>query len=144
MNAGGVDKACKSRECSLQLPAISIQLMSKFRFFEFRVYQDAKLFHRKIIYYTKNFPREFEYLKNQLKRAALSVVLNIAEGSGKDSDRDFNRYIQNSLGSINEVAACIDIIKDEKLLKEDIVIELITIAEHLKDSLGAFSKKLKS
>ena len=84
------------------------------------------------------------YLKNQLKRAALSVVLNIAEGSGKDSDRDFNRYIQNSLGSINEVAACIDIIKDEKLLKEDIVIELITIAEHLKDSLGAFSKKLKS
>ena len=144
MNAGGVDKACKSCEYSFQLSAIGLQLMSKFRFFKFRVYQDAKLFHRKVIYYTKNFPREFEYLKSQLRRAVLSVVLNIAEGSGKDSDRDFNRYIQNSLGSINEVAACIDIIKDEKLLDDKIAIELIAIAEYLKDSLGAFSKKLKS
>jgi four helix bundle protein len=118
--------------------------MKNFRFMNLRVYQDAKLFHRKIIYFTKNWPKEFEYLKIQLRRAALSVVLNIAEGAGKYSDKDFNRYIKNSLGSINESAACIDIALDEKLFDDKIAHELLSEASRLKDSLGSLSKKLKS
>ena len=144
MNAGGVDKACKSCDCSLQLPAFGYRLMKNFRFLNLRVYQDAKIFHRKVIYCTKVWPKEFEYSKNQLKRAALSVVLNIAEGAGKSSDKDFNRYIQNSLGSINESAACIDIAFSEKLLREEIYKDILEIMINLKNSLGSLSKKLKS
>ena len=118
--------------------------MNNFRFLKLRVYQDAKSFHRKVIYYTKGFPNDFFHLKDQLRRAALSVVLNIAEGSGKRSDKDFNRYINNSLGSINESGACCDISHDENLLTNEVFNELISLAEHLKDSLGALSKKLKS
>ena len=144
MNAGGVDKACKSSECSYQLSAFGNQLMKNFRFLELRVYQDAKIFHRKVIFYTKSWSREYDYLKNQLRRAALSVVLNIAEGSGKSSDKDFNRYIQNSLGSINESASCVDIAFDEKLLEKVAYEELFSLATNLKNSLGSLSKKLKS
>ena len=139
-----MDKACKSCECSLQLPALSYRLMSEFRFMKLRVYQDAKTLHRKIVFLTKDFPKEFLYLKDQLRRAVLSVALNIAEGSAKDSDKDFNRYIQNALGFISESAACVDIAKNESLISIDKADECLRDILRIKDSLGAFSKTLKS
>ena len=112
-----------------------------FRFNEFRVYQLAKELHREIFEFTKKFPRELDYLTNQIRRASLSVVLNIAEGSGKSSDRDFNRYINNALGSVYEVTACLDVTKD--LTRHDTT---MLIAKHLalRKQLGSFSKKLKA
>lgn len=118
--------------------------MNEFRFLEFRVYQDAKAFHHKIVFLTKEFPKEFLYLKDQLRRAALSVVLNIAEGSAKYSDKDFRRYIKNALGSITESAACLDVAKEENLIQEKKTNECFNEALRLKNSLGAFSKTLKS
>ena len=144
MNAGGVDKACKSCGRSLQLPALGSQLMENFRFLNLRVYEDAKIFHHKVISHTRDWPREFEYFRNQLRRATLSAVLNIAEGSAKYSDKDFNRYVTIALGSITECASCIDIALDEKLLVEEIHKELLNDAMNLKNSLGSLSKRLKS
>jgi|YelNatPaOPRAMG01_1025707.scaffolds.fasta_scaffold121719_1 four helix bundle protein len=118
--------------------------MKNFRFLKLRVYQEAKNFHRKAIYYSKGWSKEFDYLKNQLRKAALSIVLNIAEGSGKSSDNDFNRYILNSLGSTNESAACIDIAFGEKLLTHENYNELLSLALRLKNSLGSLSKRLKA
>jgi len=70
-------------------------------FLGFKVYQDAKYFYKVILKVTKNFPKIFDFeLTSQLRRASLPVILNIAEGSAKESDKDFNRYIENSLGSI--------------------------------------------
>jgi len=144
MNAGGVDKACKSSGCSFQHPVLGFQLMNTFRFLDLRVYRDAKVLHRTIVRGTKDIPREFFYLKDQIRRAALSVVLNIAEGSGKSSSKDFNRYVQNSLGSVNEVAACVDITFGEGIVLEEFAKEALTQARGLKNALGALSKKLKS
>ena len=143
MNAGGVDKACKSSDRSLQLSAIGYRPMSDFRFTKLRVYQDAKAFHRIIVFVSKAFPGEFSYLKSQMRRSSLSVVLNIAEGSAKDSDKDFNRYIQNALGSINESAAALEVASDAGLVDEKGTKEILELALQLKDALGAFSKTLK-
>lgn len=55
--------------------------------------------------------REFE-LTNQLKRAALSVSANIAEGYGRKTNKDFSQYISIALGSANEVLAFIDCIHE--------------------------------
>jgi four helix bundle protein len=144
MNAGGVSKACKLSGCGFQLSAISFRLMNEFRFTRFEVYQEAKCLHRKIVLVTRNFPLEFNYLKNQLRRCSLSTVLNIAEGSGKDSDKDFNRYIQNALGSINETAAGIDVSEMENLISGETKNELWNYALQVKQKLGALSKTLKS
>jgi len=118
--------------------------MNDFRFNKLQVYNDAKLLHRKIVFVTKHWPSDFYYLKDQVRRSSLSSVLNVAEGSGKDSDREFNRYIQNALGSANETAACIDVALGEKLLDAKTAEELLNLAEQLRNKLGALSKTLKS
>jgi len=112
-----------------------------FRFNEFRVYQLAKELHKEIFEFTKKFPRELEYLVNQIRRASLSVVLNIAEGSGKNSDKDFNRYIHNALGSVYEVTACLDVAKDLTRLNYE---SLMVRHYALRKQLGSFSKKLRA
>ena len=148
MNAGGVDKACKSNGCSSQLLASSNQLRyivhMAFRFRKFRVYQEAIEFHRCIVKLTKNFLLDFDYLRKQLRRASLSVVLNIAEGSAKNSDKDFRRYIGNSLGSLNEAIAGCEVALVEKLVSASDFELAEKMAENLINQLGSFSKRLKS
>ena len=52
---------------------------------------------------TQNFPREEIYgLTSQLRRAAVSISCNIAEGAGRSSKKEFIRFINIALGSLNE------------------------------------------
>ena len=99
--------------------------------------------YQKITKITKKFPRSYYYLADQLKRAMLSVCLNIAEGSAKSSDKDFARYLQNSMGSINEVVACLNICLYENLISEDEYQEMIKELEKIAKQIGSFIKKLK-
>lgn len=115
-----------------------------FRFRNFKVYQEAKDLHRKIFRLTNTFPRSSYYLADQAKRASLSILLNIAEGSSKQSDKDFNRFIAMSLGSADEVVACLEIALDEKLITQKEFSELERECEILSLQLGSFSKKLKA
>src|SRR4051794_9623514 len=48
------------------------------------------------------------YLRDQLLRASSSVVLNLAEGSGKPTKKDRIRFYAIALGSLREVQACAD------------------------------------
>ena len=117
--------------------------MRTFRFLDFDVYEKSKKLHREINAIVKNFPRSYYYLIDQIKRAILSVCLNIAEGSAKSSDKDFARYLQNSLGSINEVIACMDVCLDEGLITKSQFDEIEKDAENIAKQLGSFIKKLK-
>ena len=115
-----------------------------FRYRKFKVYQDAISLHSLIVQSVKNFPIEFRHLSDQVRRAALSVVLNIAEGSARFSDKDFNRFLGNSLGSTDEVVACCEVALNEKLIspKEFEIIESLGL--EISNQLGGLSKKLKS
>ena len=67
--------------------------------------------HNLYMYIRKNvalrFPKEERYeLTSQLLRAALSIPLNIAEGCGRYTDKDFTHFLDNSLGSTNESDYC--------------------------------------
>ncbi|MFA6296206.1 MAG: four helix bundle protein [Patescibacteria group bacterium] len=116
-----------------------------FRFRNFKVYKDSKIFYRNINNITKIFPKDCLYeLTSQLKRSALSIVLNIAEGSAKESDKDFKRYLGNSLGSINEVVACLDIAFESKYVSNEVYLKLVDQAQGIAKQLGGFYKKLKN
>jgi four helix bundle protein len=114
-----------------------------FRFLNFKVYKDSLELHLKIVRLTRKFKIEFYYLKDQIRRSSLSIVLNIAEGSAKTSDRDFNRYLENAMGSANETAAALNVAFSEKLVSDESYKELIALCENVVNQLGGFSKKLK-
>ena len=71
------------------------------------------------------------------------MILNIAEGSAKNSDKDFNRYIGNSLGSINESMAGCEVALGEQLITKQEFDAAEKAAEDLTNQLGSFSQKLK-
>ena len=116
-----------------------------FRFREFRVYQSAQIWIKNIFIVTVLIRNQkyFE-LSSQIERAAISVILNIAEGSDHGSDKDFNRFLDISLGSLNEVIAGLDIACESKLISLESLNTILIESEKLAKQLGAFKKALKS
>lgn len=77
-----------------------------FRFEGLEVFQLAIDFARVCYRMTKGFPRDEVFgLTAQLRRAATSVALNIAEGSGRGTRRDFMHFIDVAQGSVCETIA---------------------------------------
>ena len=119
--------------------------MEKFRFLKWKVYQDTKELFVLILNVVKKIPKEYRFeLGSQLIRASLSILLNIAEGSGKSSDRELNRFIDISLGSLNETLAAIDVLKDTKLITESDFNKIFKLIDEISNQLGGFKKKITS
>lgn len=115
--------------------------MDTFRFVKFPVYVKSKELFAKVSNKVENV-RDYS-LKDQTKRAALSIILNIAEGSAKKSDKDFARFIQISLGSVNELVACLEVLRDSGLINKSDFLNLFSECESIAKQLGGFSKKLQ-
>ncbi len=91
------------------------------------VYKRAFALAIKLHKITLSFPSFEKYeTGSQLRRAAVSVTLNIAEGYGrKDSAREFQHFLRNALGSCNEICVLLDIVKALGYIQEVIHKELI-------------------
>ena len=67
---------------------------------------------------TKNLPRGHADLANQIKRASISIPLNIGEGAGKRSKADSRKYFDIARGSAMECAAALDVCSVLEILSE--------------------------
>ena len=79
-----------------------------FGFQRLDVYRCSVLFLGRAAPLAERVPRGYGSLSDQLRRAALSVPLNIAEGSGKPTERDARRFYAIARGSALECAAIVD------------------------------------
>ena len=71
---------------------------------ELKVWEKSYNLCVKIYRITRKFPIEEKYvLTSQIRKSALSIPSNIAEGSGRGSDKDFSRFLDISLGSSFEL-----------------------------------------
>ncbi len=69
---------------------------------------------------TKGFPKEEIYgLTNQIRRAAVSVPSNIAEGSARQGNKEFVQFLYISLGSLTELETQLIIAKNLLFLSEE-------------------------
>ena len=68
------------------------------------VWQKSMKLSKEIYLLTKTFPKEELYgLTSQIRRCAISIPSNIAEGKGRNSDKEFIRFLQVALGSVYEL-----------------------------------------
>lgn len=90
-----------------------------FRFEKLNVWQKAFKLANEIDLLVQIFPkRELFSLSSQVKRAADSVVLNIAEGSTGQTKPEFKRFLNISLRSAVEVVACLMMAKERVYINE--------------------------
>jgi len=79
-------------QCALQFAALTFQMMEK-------------------------LPRGHAELADQLRRATISLPLNIAEGTGKTSPKERARYYSIARGSVMECAAIVDLLVLQRLIE---------------------------
>jgi len=92
----------------------------KFDFEKLNVYQKSLEFIDKIFQIVKNLSREYKYsLGENLIRAGLSIANNLAEGNGKKSKKEKNRYFGTSLDSARECVSVFNVLERQGLIKED-------------------------
>ena len=94
-------------------------------FEDLRVYQQAYELVLKCHELTRTFPEyEKRELGSQIRRAAVSIPANIAEGYGrKNSAKEFKHFLRNALGSSNEMIVLLKISRDLGYLGEVGIIE---------------------
>jgi len=82
------------------------------------IYATSKLFVHECYKLTKHLPSEERFgMISQIRRAALSVHLNIAEGASRRSETERKRYYEIARGSVIEVDAALDIAKELSYLE---------------------------
>lgn len=77
------------------------------------IYKESYKLSLEIYKITAKYPKDEIFgLTSQIRRVAISVVLNIAEGYGRQSKEDFKRFLKISLGSNNETITLLELSKD--------------------------------
>jgi len=116
-----------------------------FNFEKLDVWQKAIDFADFIYSETRRFPNEERFgLTNQMRRAAVSISSNIAEGSSRMSQIDFARFIEIGTGSVFEVVSQAFIAKKQSFLTEETFHFLYESAEELSRMLSGLRKSLLS
>jgi four helix bundle protein len=82
-------------------------------------------------------------LKDQINRAAISIMLNIAEGFGRKSNKEFILFLGYAHGSIAEVQSALYIAEDRKYLTEEQFKNIYEKCTQISKSLMGFIKYLK-
>lgn len=94
---------------------------------------------------TKGFPKEEMYgLTSQLRRAASSIPTNIAEGSGRRTEKDFARFLTIATGSASEVEYLLILSKDLNYINSETANSLSTKIIETRKMLSGFINKLKA
>jgi len=116
--------------------------MGRFNFENLDVYQEAVEFAVRIYFITKNFPKEEWFgIVSQLRRAAISVSSNIAEGSSR-TKKQFIHFLNIALGSVYECVPLIEISKRQGFIDEASFDSLYAELNRISAKISALKKSL--
>ena len=112
---------------------------------DLRVYEKLYKAAKAIYQLSEEFPKEEIYaITNQIRRASLSIPLNIAEGYVKrGSQREFKRFLEMAIGSSNEVSVLLDFAKDLGYMSEERHEKASREYEEISKMLNVFIQKVE-
>src|SRR4051794_18091093 len=94
---------------------------------------------------TENFSaREIFWVTNQVRRAAVSVASNIAEGQGRNSTNDFLRFLSISRGSIQEIQTQIEIARRLDYINEAPTEAILNLTTEVAKLINGLCRALQS
>jgi four helix bundle protein len=118
--------------------------MSQSSFKDLRVWQEAMALTVEIYKCTGDFPKHEVYgLTQQIRRAAVSVPSNIAEGKGHYSDKECVRFLFHARGSLQEVQTQLLIAEQLQYLSEQDARRLTGMAEGVGRALSGLIASLR-
>ena len=107
------------------------------------VWKRSYEFSKEIYGITSGFPDEEKFgLASQVRRAAVSIPINIAEGSGRNSRKDFANFIQIAIGSASEVECELLLSKDLNFIDDENFSGLCKEIIEIRKMLISFRKSL--
>lgn len=113
-----------------------------FRFEKLDVWQVAIEFSDHIYRVTKSFPADERFgLTNQHRRAAVSIAANIAEGSGRSTDKEFVRFLEIAYGSRMETVSHLKIAERQEFITAEAAQPLYETADRLSRMLSRLRNK---
>lgn len=108
------------------------------------VWRESFELAKKVYEITAKFPKQEDYgLTSQLRRAAVSISANIAEGTGRSTPADFNKFLYQSLGSAKETENLLMLSQELKLITLPTYNELQDQINHISKMLSSLIKKVK-
>ena len=114
-----------------------------------RSYQDLEVWKlsialvKEIYLITEKFPKSESYgLTNQIRRAAVSIPSNIAEGQGRNSSKEFRQFLSIALGSVAETETQLIIAKEINFLRNDELEPLLVTVDRIRKMLKGLSKSI--
>ncbi len=117
--------------------------MRKHNFKELKIWKRSKNFVLKIFKITKNFPNEEKFgLISQMRRAAISIPSNIAEGCGRGTNPQLNQFLNISQGSAFELETQIIISHELGFIKESDFNDFSKEITEIQNMIFGFQKTL--
>ncbi|QEC67324.1 four helix bundle protein [Panacibacter ginsenosidivorans] len=108
------------------------------------VWQKSIELVKNIYLFTQSFPKEEQYgLTNQMRRCAVSIPSNIAEGYGRNATGDYKRFLQIAVGSLYELQTQLEISFHLKYLDENNFISIIALCTEIDKMLYSLIQKVK-
>jgi len=112
---------------------------------EMKIWQKGRMLVKEIYQLTQKFPSDERFgLTSQARRAAVSIPLNISEGAGRGTDKDFSHFLDLARGSVNEVETLIFLSNDLEYISIEEVNYLLVKTEELGKMIVAFQTKLSN
>jgi four helix bundle protein len=114
-----------------------------FRFEGLKIWQQARDIINRVYSLTEKFPRKEEMaLTSQLNRAVYSIGLNIAEGSGRNSPKEFIQFLNIARGSLFEVISGLIFALDRGYISKEEYDDIYLQSEILSKSINSFRKTI--
>ncbi len=117
--------------------------MATHNFRELKIWKNSLALSKKVLQTTKTFPKQEQYtLTTQVSRSAISIPSNIAEGSSRNSNKEFAHFLSISLGSSYELETQLILAESMGYISNTVLHEFETELNELQRMISNFKQHI--